>query len=355
MHLIYPAAIGLIAFATACSGPAEQVADEPVAEITATPVIVTDLKEVIEGFGVVEFEPSGQNTIAAEIESHVVEILASPGDAVSAGAPVMRISPSSGAGLEIATAVRDASNAEAAAARSRRLRADGLASNADVEAAETNARDLSARAANLQSRADAISTVSAPAAGVIDQIFIAQGDLVPAGSPLARIASPDSIRARIGVEIEDALRLKAGDAASLNALDKGGAADEGLIRNVDRRVDPATRMATVLVDLHAGHGFAAGEAIRAELAVDIKTNAIAAPRKAIFYDENGAHVFVAVNGAAEKRAIDLGIISGDLVEVTRGLAPTDRVIVEGGAVLSDGMKIRETAMTDSVGAADKSQ
>jgi hypothetical protein len=53
-----------------------------------------------------------------------------------------------------------------------------------------------------------------------------------------------------------------------------------------------------------------------------------------------AHVFVSEDGTAVKKAVELGLEEGDLVEVISGVAAGDNVVVAGQGALDDGQKIK---------------
>lgn len=332
------AALSLAAI-TACSKPAEQAVSEPVASVTTAAAIRGDLHLTVTGYGTVEFDPSRQQILSTQIESRVVETLVQVGANIDQGEPLLRLAPSSASSLDLTQALADASAARDELARQRRLRADGLASDADVERAQTNANDLTARANTLSSNVGAVRTVSAPSAGIVDAILVSPGDVVAASSPLIRLAEPGAIQARINLELEDATRLAIGDPIHLTGLDGGSHVADAEISAVDLRVDPVTRMTSVLVPLPAGLGFLAGEAVRASVVADTKSNVVLVPRPAVFTDEQGDYVFVDNGAVAERRRVDRGASDGALTEIISGVSPGDLVVTEGGAILSDGMKL----------------
>jgi multidrug efflux pump subunit AcrA (membrane-fusion protein) len=51
-------------------------------------------------------------------------------------------------------------------------------------------------------------------------------------------------------------------------------------------------------------------------------------------------VFLERDGVVERRAVGLGLEIGADVEVTAGLAPGDKVVVEGPADLRDGQRVK---------------
>ena len=50
-------------------------------------------------------------------------------------------------------------------------------------------------------------------------------------------------------------------------------------------------------------------------------------------------VFIEKDGIAESRAISIGVIEGDRVQITRGLEAGDHLIVKGHTEVEDGMKV----------------
>ncbi len=323
----------------ACSKPANAPM-KPVAEVTTTPAMQGDLPVTVTGYGVVQFDPAGQLTLTAEIEARVLGLDALPGDTVEQRAVLLSLGPSSSAGVEIARARRDAVLAKSTAERTQRLRADGLASDADVQSAANAAKNQAALAESLEARAANLSSLRAPMSGVIDAMLVGPGDLVAPGSPLVRMASPNKIQAKVGVEIEDAARLKPGAPVRLSSLDSAETVTDSEIRMIDYRVDPATRMSTVLVSIPRGRGLLSGEAVRAEITAEVRRGVVIVPRQSIFTDDSGPYVFVENEGKASLRRIQTGPTAGSLTEVGSGLSAGETIIVEGAATLSDGMRVR---------------
>mgnify|MGYP003639871425 CR=1 FL=1 len=315
-------------------------APEPVAEVTIQVATITDLPILVTGYGTVEFDPKGQRTLTSEIEASILELMVLPGDSVKNGDPVVRLVPSSSAGVEVARTRRDASAARSAAERTKRLRVDGLASDADVEASDVAARDLEALAASLESRAGSIAALRSPIDGVVDAILVEPGVIVAPGTVLARIASPGSIQARVGVEIEDVGKLKIGDKVQVDGHDNSESRVSSTIRMIDQRVDATTRMTSIYVAIPPASGFYAGQSVRAALTAETRQAVVVVPRQSVFADELGDYVFVKVDDKAELRRVDSGATVADQTEIVSGIVAGDTVVVDGAAILTSGMKVR---------------
>jgi len=340
---IFLGALALV-LQTACSEPASEVVPEPVATVEVAPAIRHDLELSVSGYGSIEFDPARQKVLSTEIESRVAQVATQPGANVSAGTTLLRLVPSSASSLELNRAQADATAAEAELARQQRLRADGLASDADVERARVAARDLTAQAGTIGQNVGAIREIRAPQDGVVDAVLVSPGDVVTPGSPLVRLSAPDAIQARINLELEDATHVSQGASVRVTGLDGGAHEADGRISEVDMRIDPQSRMASVIVPIAPGNGFLSGEAVRAAVIAEVLPGVLVVPRTAIDTDELGSYVFVAENGFALQMRVELGETDGSQTEIVSGIREGDLVIIQGGSILSDGMKLNiETA------------
>ena len=186
----------LAALVAACGAPAAKTPPDPSALVTTAAVTRENLPEIVSGFGSIEFDPASQHTLNAEIEARVIDILAVSGDSVDKGQVILRLGPSSTTGLDLVRFRRDATAAQAVLERTQRLRKDGLASDADVEAAAATARDLDLQASSLEARTGSVSMLRSPIAGIVDALLVEPGDLVAPGAQMVRVASADAIQAR---------------------------------------------------------------------------------------------------------------------------------------------------------------
>jgi hypothetical protein len=67
------------------------------------------------------------------------------------------------------------------------------------------------------------------------------------------------------------------------------------------------------------------------------------PGKAVRRDGNAAVAFILRDGVVERRAVAVGGMVGDEVEVLSGVRPGDRLVVNPPAELGDGSRVRARA------------
>ena len=84
---------------------------------------------------------------------------------------------------------------------------------------------------------------------------------------------------------------------------------------------------------------APGMFARFSIAYERHSDALVIPRAAIVEEDDQASVYVVANGAVARRVIQVGIESGNLVEVVGGLAIDEEVVINGQASLREGSKV----------------
>jgi len=337
----------LLLMLAACSGGAKD--DEaaaakpadPVAEVHSAAAVAGAAAATVTVYGVAEAGAGGERTLIAPVEATVARVLVPSGGAVAAGQAVVVLTPGPAAQLDLGKARSDAGAATAALARARRLRADGLMSDADVETARAAAQVATTIAASLGARG-ALLTLRAPVAGTVTTIGNAPGDLVPAGTAVVHIAARGGLRARFGIEPQRLGRLHVGETVTVRD-GAGGTPATARITAIDTLVDPATRLASVFTTLPPFSRAGAGEPLSASLALGGDIPGVTVPEAALGDDAGKAFVYVIAGGVAHKRDVSAGPVTDGRAAVTRGLNPGERVAVDGLTGLEDGIKVREPA------------
>ncbi len=331
--------VALAAWRLLRPAPAEPAPPAPAALVTLAPARAATIGETVVAYGVIAGSTAASRTVAAPRGVIVERLLVAPGQPVGAGAPLIELAPTPASEL----AFRQASDAAAFAARDlervQRLFDQHLAANDQLGAARKTLADARA-ALTAQSTAGGghRQTLTAPFAGVVGTIPVALGDHVAPDAPLLSVIATGGLTAQLGVEPARAAKVAPGQAVVIaSAFDPArGAASR--IAIVARQVDPATRLVTVSAPA-ASTGLPLGAAVQGTITVAGHPGLVV-PRAAIVRDEAGAHVFVAKGGKARQTAVTLGLEQGEDIEVVRGVAAGEAVVVQGAYQLEDGMALR---------------
>jgi membrane fusion protein, multidrug efflux system len=214
-----------------------------------------------------------------------------------------------------------------------------------------------ARAGVKLSRHQAKQTViRAPFAGTIVTRYVDEGNLATTATPLFHLADLDVLELPLHLPEKDAATVEVGSNVEVELVD--GTVFTAKIERRAPVVDPLT--GTVKFTMRAKKaragattglppGAAPGAFARARVLVDARTAAPGLPREAVFQLEGKPHVFVVVDGKAERREVKLGLEGGDRVEILAGLAPTDAVVAEGNAGITEGMPLVPVSEPDPPG------
>ena len=321
-----------------CSGkPAEEAGSYPVALVSLGQAETGGVDQTVSVYGVTDSGAGSTSALMAPLEAVVGTIDAPIGTAVVAGQPVVRLSPSQASQADAVRIRTDAQTAEAAYARAKRLRADNLVSDAEVETAAAAARS-SAAALTAATQRNGNLVLRAPEAGYVVAVTQSPGTLVAAGTPIATLASTRNLRARFG--LDPALAQKVQPGARIHITPPDGPVFDAFVISASPVVDPATRLAPVVVAIPAGTRLGIGQPLHGDLAVTSSAAALTIPYSALLDDGGQPYVFVVKDGLAHRADVMTGAQSGNRIAITQGLKAGDRVVTEGGTALDDGMKVR---------------
>jgi len=257
----------------------------------------------------------------------------------------------------LASARLEKREAERSAAVAERLQKDGLSSSMEVERAndklteaneryemETQRLELATDAfkaqielrkadaerlraiARFQHERVASMRVKAGAAGQVQQLDLQPGQWVQSGQPLARVASPDRLKAVLQVPESQARDVALGLSATVDTRN-------GVVRGHVVRIDPGVQNGSVPVDIAIDGALPRGA--RPDLAVDGTilieriAEVLSVGRPAMGGSETTVRLFrLEPDGHAAMRVpVRLGRASYDAVEVLDGLREGDRVIL----------------------------
>ena len=208
---------------------------------------------------------------------------------------------------------------------------DGLkAAEAEKAQVEAQRRELTWRRTNTD--------VKAPEDGIVSRRNARLGAMATAiGEPMFRIIAKGEIELDAEVVETEIARVKEGQKAQVTVPGSGEA--EGTVRLVSPEVDKTTRLGRVKIFLGANPALRIGAFARGRIAT-AASRGLAVPASAVMFDGSGAYVQAVSGTKVARRALKTGLISGDLVEVTEGLAEGDLVVARAGTFLRDGDVVR---------------
>lgn len=309
---------------------------------------------VLEGLGTVE----AYNTVTVRplIQGQIADIDFIEGQKVQRGQVLAHLDDRLlAAALAQARAARKRDEAKLAYARSElgrltAIAAQGYVSRQLVDSQRAQVAVLAATvAADQAAVANAAvqlsyTTIRAPIAGITGIRLVDKGNVIsPSGPGIVVITQAQPITVVFSLPADEVARLPLGQAAGPLPVAAFERDDRhrlacGTLMLLDNRVDPSTntvRLKAVFAN-RAGR-LRPGEFVNAHLRAAIRRGVLVVPQAAVQHGDQGPFVWLLHPGpVVVRQAVALGREDGRQVEVERGLAPGERIAIQGADRLYSG-------------------
>ncbi|MBK8076774.1 MAG: efflux RND transporter periplasmic adaptor subunit [Kineosporiaceae bacterium] len=209
--------------------------------------------------------------------------------------------------------------------------------------------DLSAALDQVPSslRAQAQSLVGGSAgsnASIVTDLAV--GTPVSAGSALLTVTDVSELGLSASIDETDVVMVRVGVTAEIELDALPGMRYPAVVRSVDLQPTTSARGGvTYQVRLRldpAGPsrtGLRPGMSAVARLNVRTAEQAISVPAAAVFRDESGDAVWLVNDGVAQRRPVTLGAQGAERIEIVKGLAVGDRVVIRGADKVGAGQRV----------------
>jgi RND family efflux transporter MFP subunit len=250
-----------------------------------------------------------------------------------------------------ATAQDAAASAASTGADFRRadeIRASGAVSLEQVDERRAAARSAAARLLAAQAEVGELQTriaeaeLRAPADGVVVARNAEPGAITAAGgTPLFRLIEGGIVQCDAEVPQDALQRLAPGLDVELRI---GAPGQEflvkGRVRAIAPTVDSRSRLGIVHIALPLDPRLRPGTFVQGRILLS-RTEVLSVPRSAILSRDGTSIVYVVAGGHAWPHTVEIGATEGGQVEIRKGLAAGDHVVLAAGAFLHDGQAVGE--------------
>ena len=287
-----------------------------------------------------------ETDLYAKVAGYLKELKVDKGDRVRKGQVIATLQ-SPELDQQVANARANYELAQVTDRRNQTLRREGVVSAQTAD--ESHSAMLQARAAlNQQIANQAYETITAPFDGIITSRNADPGHLVPAAtsatagtSSVVTIAKYKPLRIFTYVSQSVAPFIKDGDPATITVSGFPGRKFTGSITRHPDALSPDTRTMLVEVDL-ANDDLALypGMYATAEFTVAMGSGAPTVPDDALVFRDGKVFVPVVRNNQLHLAEVVLGYDNGQMVEVTSGINPNDKIAVNVGQAARDGENVQ---------------
>lgn len=188
-------------------------------------------------------------------------------------------------------------------------------------------------------------TIRAPMTGIVTQCSAKLGTSIVRNERLFEVARLSPLEVKFHLPLSDHARFGPGRVLGLSLVGSDRVAAQARIRRLDPVADVSSNSRGYWADVIGGAGLIPGMAVTVRLPREDAASTVSVPRTAFPNTTDlglGASsvLFVLQNDRVEVRAVSLGAVDGDQVQVAAGLTVGDRVVLAPPAGLADGDTIR---------------
>jgi RND family efflux transporter MFP subunit len=191
--------------------------------------------------------------------------------------------------------------------------------------------------------------VTAPIDGLIALRDVNVGDLASdaaASKPIFRIVDNRLLNLTVTVPSVDSGRVKAGQPVEFTVDSQPGQTFTGKVMYINPELSAADRSLKVIAEVrNIPDNLKGGLFAKGRIVTGTRTQVVQIPRSAIgTFDTQSkkGSLFVVENGSVHKREVLTGTVTGDVVEITKGLQAGEQFVVRGGFNLKEGDTVSVT-------------
>lgn len=300
------------------------------------------MAETLTVYGTINVAPERIQQITIQIEALVQQIFVTQGQHVNKGDPLIQLSATAASNLSLENAKIEVNFAKKELDRVEKLRAQYLATNADVQTAKQNFAKAEATLNNLskQQQTELGQIIKSNCNCNVVAINVQPGQVVAPATTLLTYANINQVQIRLGVEYDDLSKIRVGQKVLITSIYNRSQSYIGAISNITDQIDPKTGLIDVIVPLGNVTGLIPGSMVEGKIYIAPEKNTFVVPRSAILYENDKPYVFIDINDKAVKRWVMVGGSEKDYIAIKHGLNLNESVVIIGNYELNDGIPLR---------------
>ncbi len=297
-------------------------------------------------------EPRRTSVVAASIEGYVIEYPAREGATVKRGDILAHLRDDilaqeiRGAESALLEVKEWHSKARKDLERRRQLIGKDAVTQKELDAAETEERALAHRIPRAEAELEVLKLnfekkkVKAPFDGQVVRELTEVGQWVAAGGQVVRLVDLSSVFVRFNVPERQIRFVKEGQSVLVTVDAARPEPYEGKVVSIAGEGDASARTFPVRVEIPNDGALRAGMTSSSRFAQGTPRKALLVSKDALILEGGRSFVFVVTDGAAQKKPVETGAEQDGKVEVLRGLAAGEKVVVRGNERLQPGAPVR---------------
>jgi multidrug efflux pump subunit AcrA (membrane-fusion protein) len=192
-----------------------------------------------------------------------------------------------------------------------------------------------------QSQLDS-TVIASPITGTVATRNVDAGELVSSSVPAFVIIDTSTVSAEASVSQDMVERIRLGEIVTviIDTADKPERIP-GAVDTISPAADPRSQGYLIKVAVkNKGGDLRPGMFARMSFPVEDRANVLVVPNNAIVTETGVDYVYAVVDGVVKKKAVETGVATDAVTEITSGLEERTLVVTEGQTFLNDGQKVR---------------
>ena len=209
-----------------------------------------------------------------------------------------------------------------------------LAAEAQIDLSKAQLAQAEARLQELKINLQN-TNVTSPVDGFVGKRNVDPGAMVSQNTPIASVVDISRLKMVVNVVEKDIRLVTIGDSGDVDVDAYPGEKFRGRIARVAPVLDPATRTATIEIEIaNTDKRLKPGMYARVSLTVEERKGTLVAPKNAVIDFENKRGVWMPnADNRAKFVPVELGIEDTDRVEIKSGLKEGDKIVTTGATAV----------------------
>jgi membrane fusion protein (multidrug efflux system) len=208
----------------------------------------------------------------------------------------------------------------------------------ELASAEANQAAAMARR-DMAQKALADTNILAPFAGTVSERMTEVGEFVTTNFPIANLVALDRLRLTLNVPETAVGQIREGQEVGFSVPAYPGQNFTGIVKYIGASVRAASRDLVIEAEVANADGrLKPGMFSEARITL-AEVPGIIVPVTALLRDGNTRKVFIVLDGRIVERLVEVGETKGEFLEIRRGVAKGDAIIVNPNGETIDGRKV----------------
>jgi membrane fusion protein (multidrug efflux system) len=277
-------------------------------------------------------------TLRPEVAGRVVKIGFDEGRSVGKNAVLVKLDPAINE-AEVQQAKANLTLAKSKYERAIDLQKQGFISGQARDEAENNLRVAEAAEALAAARL-AKTEIRAPFSGIIGLRSVSIGDYVKEGQDMVNLESIDPLKVDFRVPEIYLKQVQVGQTLEVGLDALPGRTHQGKVTAINPLVDAAGRAIVIRALVkNQDTTLRPGMFARVKLITREAQDTLVLPEQALVPQGEDQYVYRVIDGKAVRTKVDVGLRRDSRVEILKGVAPGDTVVVAGQLKIRDGTQV----------------